>query len=35
MNDHLGKPVDIEKLIAQLKKHLLNKGEEAGEKSAG
>jgi PAS domain S-box-containing protein len=35
MNDHLGKPVDIEKLMAQLKKHLLDKDGEAGEKSAG
>jgi CheY-like chemotaxis protein len=35
MNDHLGKPVDIEKLLAQLRKYLLGKGEELGEKSAG
>jgi CheY-like chemotaxis protein len=36
MNDHLGKPVDLEKLMAQLKKHLLDKKDNGfGEKSAG
>jgi PAS domain S-box-containing protein len=35
MNDHLGKPVDLEKLMDQLKKHLLKRGEEFGIKSAG
>jgi CheY-like chemotaxis protein len=35
MNDHLGKPVDIEKLMTHLKKYLQNKDEISGEKSAG
>jgi PAS domain S-box-containing protein len=35
MNDHLGKPVDLEKLMTQLKKHLLNKNKTPGKKSAG
>jgi CheY-like chemotaxis protein len=34
MNDHLGKPVDIEKLIIQLRKYLLGKREKLGETSA-
>jgi CheY-like chemotaxis protein len=35
MNDHLGKPVDIEKLMTHLKKYLRRKGDDLGEKSAG
>jgi PAS domain S-box-containing protein len=35
MNDHLGKPVDIEKLITQMKKYLLDRNRDWGEKSAG
>jgi CheY-like chemotaxis protein len=35
MNDHLGKPVDLDRLMSQLRKHLLHRGDPWNEKSAG